>query len=134
MNLLRKAEERNSREKQQYSRRLLFHTRLLQGLAAQQLGQHEAALQWMQDAQSLYPKQVAVDHPRYLLASLYQARGLWATNRRDKALELLDHALPKLKQSMGADSPIFVKATSLRNELATTSPGIDSSRKVDIFL
>jgi tetratricopeptide (TPR) repeat protein len=134
LSLLRQADDRNSQIKQQYSRRILFHTRLLQGLAQQQLGRHEEALQSMSESLALYPRQVASDHPRYLLASLYQARSLWATNQRDKALSLLDHALPKLGQSMGADAPIYLKAISLRNELATSAPRPETARQIDIFL
>ena len=134
LTLLSNAEERNSQTKQQYSRRLLFHIRLLQGMAAQQLGRHEIALKSLRDTMALYPRQVASDHPRYLLASLYQARSLWATNQRDKALALLDHALPKLEQSMGPDAPIYIKAAALRDELATTSPMPATARKIDLFL
>jgi serine/threonine-protein kinase len=116
-------------------RSLFGRMRLYQGLNAQALGQHGAALSLLQAATAEYAQLLGADHPLALLVSVHQARSLWATQQTPQALVLLDHALPLLKEALGAQTPTFVKLQALRDDLAK-SPRMDSrmTRKVDFFL
>ena len=116
-------------------RSIFGRLRLYQGLAAQALGQHGAALSLLQAATDEYVQLFGADHPLALLVSVHQARSLWATQQTPQAIVLLDHALPLLKDALGAQTPTFVQLRALRDELAQ-SPRMDSrmARKVDFFL
>jgi serine/threonine-protein kinase len=116
-------------------RSLFGRMRLYQGLTAQALGQHGAALSLLQAATDEYVQLFGADHPLTLLVSVHQARSLWATQQTPQAIALLDHALPLLKDALGGQTPTFVQLRALREELAQ-SPRMDSrmARKVDFFL
>jgi tetratricopeptide (TPR) repeat protein len=116
-------------------RSLFGRVRLYQGLTAQALGQHGAALSLLQAATDEYVQLFGADHPLALLVAVHQARSLWATQQTPQAIVLLDHALPLLKDALGAQTPTFVQLRALRDEL-TQSPRMDSrmARKVDFFL
>jgi hypothetical protein len=119
----------------QTDRQFLGWLRLSQGLAAQALGQYTEAMSLMQAATEECAKQLGAKHPLVLLFSVHQARALWATQGRKKALELLDQALPPLQDALGPEAPNFIQLQALRDEMSFSSKMDPSvARKVDYFL
>jgi tetratricopeptide (TPR) repeat protein len=116
-------------------RSIFGRLRLYQGLAAQALGQYDAALTLMQEATAEQARLLGADHPLTLLVSVHQARALCVTQHKDQGLALLNHALPLLQEALGAQAPTFLHVQALRNEI-TQSPQIDPrwARKVNFFL
>jgi tetratricopeptide (TPR) repeat protein len=119
---------------QQASQRALLQIRLHQALADLQQGHFEPALALLQDKSTGYAPGAGVEHPRALLISVQLARALWATQQREQALALLDHAIPPLREVMGADAPTFVRIQALRQELASTSSTPGTARKLDLLM
>jgi tetratricopeptide (TPR) repeat protein len=119
----------------QTDRQFLGKLRLFQGLAAHTLGKPEQALSYIQAATTEYAKLLGDKHPLVVLFSVHQARALWATQRREQALELLNQALPLLRDALGSKAPTLLQLQALHNEI-TQSPTMDprTAYKVDFFL
>jgi hypothetical protein len=131
LSVLQGAENRVNLDRNLASR-ALPQIHLYQGLAQQQLGQIAAALGSIQAASVGYADLLGTDHPRTLLTRVHLARALWATNQREAALPLLDDAIPKLLETMGADAPVVHTIQLLRKELASSVPTPLTIRKTDI--
>ena len=113
---------------------VLSYLRGLQGLTAQAQGKFDEALSVLEAGVAESAKRFGADHPATQLAAARHARVLWATSQRDKALLLLDHAIPILREAMGTDAPKFRKIEALREEIASTLPNAETARKVDVLL
>jgi serine/threonine-protein kinase len=109
--------------------RELIRIRLYQGVAAQQAGEHEQALNTLTSVTESYAKLLGPMHTRTLLSSLHQAGSLVAVGRREEALSLIDCALPRLQETMGSSSPMFQRIVRLRDEIANQKrPSANTSR------
>jgi hypothetical protein len=89
----------------------------------------------MQSATTEFTKLLGAKHPLVLLFSVHQARALWATQGSERALELLNQALPALRDALGPEAPTFIQLQALHDEISQSSkmdPG--TARKVDFFL
>ncbi len=115
------------------SHRIRRQIRLLRGRALHQLGQHTAALASLELASDGREVSLALDHPRLLLASIHKARSLWALGQQARALDLLDHAIPILRQALGDTAPNFLKILALHEEISTTKPTTRNSNKWEVF-
>lgn len=114
--------------------RLMARWHLYQSLAMQAQGQFEASLASLEPSVAEHAKMLGADHPLTLVYAVHQVRALWATHRTEKALELLDHAIPILQEAMGADAPHFLKIKALRTALARNKiPSSQVARKVEIY-
>jgi len=114
--------------------RALSYLSWLQGLTAQAQGKFDQALSVLEADAAESARRFGADHPATQLAAVRHARVLWATNQRDKALPLLDRAIPILREAMGIDAPKFRKIQALREEVASTLPNAETARKVDVLL
>jgi hypothetical protein len=131
--ILKDVEVRRDRA-QRPANRTVMQIRLQQAVADLEQSRFESALTMQQDGTDGYAQTVGMDHPRILLAAVLQARPLWATHQPEKALALLDHAIPILQEVMGADAPTFIKIQALRQELASTSPNPSTARQLDLLM
>jgi hypothetical protein len=107
---------------------------VLQALVAHALGQHDVALILLERVHLARVKELGADHPLTQIVSVQRARPLWATHRHDEALSVIDHALPILRKSMGADAPALLRVQALRQDLALPAPETPQlARKLDLF-
>lgn len=109
--------------------------RILQATGLDALGEHEAALNMLGLACADHVKALGAEHPAIQLALISRVRPLWALHRHQEALALIDHALPILREAMGAQAPRVTKLTALREAMATARPGTPlDPRLLDSFL
>ncbi len=114
--------------------RLMARLRLYQSLALQAQGQFEASLALLQPMVAEHAAMFGADHPLTQVYAVHQARALWAVQRRQQAIDLLDHAIPILQQAMGAQAPHFQKIQALRTALARNKIAPSAlTRKVEIY-
>lgn len=109
---------------------------LLDALLAQAGGRFAQALAQLDAVHARQAEVLGADHPQTQLVSVHRARVLWALRRGDEALALLDHALPLLREALGADAPAFARLTTLRAELAAGPPdtAAQAGRRFELFL
>ena len=108
---------------------------LLEGLVAQALGEHGAALASLDKAWAAQRALSGADHPLARLFSIHRARALWALGRGDEAVALIDGALPVLRDAMGEQAPSIRRIEALRADLAATSPDTpEAMRRVAVFI
>ena len=108
---------------------------LLHAVSLHMLGDHPSALQLLDRVHAGAVKALGAEHPTTKLFSILRARPLWALQRQQEALALLDSALPVLREAMGAQAPTFAKIQTLREELANAKPGsFPDMKKFEFFL
>lgn len=108
---------------------------VLEGLVAQAMGQHERALEFLGAAHAAQVALSGADHPRTQLVSVHRARALWAVQRREEALAVIDQALPILNQALGGNAPVIARIQALRVELAAKEAALpETRRRVQLFL
>jgi tetratricopeptide (TPR) repeat protein len=96
--------------------------RHLQGAALLTQGRAEPALAALKQAQDAYEAALGRDHPRVLASALNQAVALEAMGRREEAREIVAHARPFLRDSLGDDAPTFQLLLQLERRLDVDLP------------
>jgi len=107
----------------------------LRGISLHMMGAQRAALQQLDSVHAQLVQALGAEHPRTQLASIVRARPLWALQRHQEAVALIDHALPVLRGAMGAQAPTFVRILTLRAELAAAAPGSSPDmQRIEFFI
>jgi tetratricopeptide (TPR) repeat protein len=102
--------------------RNLGRAQLLLGLALQAQGRHAEAVGAFETARATHVRTMGEAHALTLLYSLNEVRSLDAIGETDKAVGLLDRALPGLRETLGADAPVLRQADTLRSMLSNSNP------------
>jgi len=107
----------------------------LHGISLHMMGAQPAALQQPDRVHAQLVQALGAEHPRTQLASIIRARPLWALQRQQEALALIDHALPVLREAMGERAPTFVRILTLRAELVAAAPGSSPDmQRIEFFI
>jgi eukaryotic-like serine/threonine-protein kinase len=115
--------------------RFTLKAHVLEAMSFDAWGDHETALKMLDRACADQVKALGAEDPVTQLVSINRVRPLWALQRHQEALALIDHAVPVLREAMGAQAPTLVRLEGLRAELATAGSGTPQDlRKTELFL
>jgi tetratricopeptide (TPR) repeat protein len=112
--------------------RFAARIKLFRGIIANALGNPETAISIMQEGVKILGNETGFDHPLTLMMTINQANALSRINQKEKALALIDYALPVLQDALGLTAPIFLKIKAMRAEIAN-SPSQKSKFQNELF-
>jgi tetratricopeptide (TPR) repeat protein len=115
--------------------RFVLHAQVVHAFSLHALGSDRAALELLDRVDAAQVQGLTANHPDMQLLSITRVRPLWALQRQQEALTLIDHALPILREALGEQAPMLARIRALRNALATAPPGsLPDMGAIEIFM